>query len=127
MIPFSLFFLCHLPVLSPLHFGPYFHKILKVNPIDTLSQKKNYFAPTESHWLYKTHVRAGPMSHSRWSTQNKLNSTFRDVLFCNRLLGNWFLSFFLSLTGLLLVYYVFRLCFYGVLVCVSLSVHDVCL
>jgi hypothetical protein len=46
-----------------------------------LLAKEKLVSPKESHWIYETHFRAGPMPNSRW--QIKMNSkVFLEGFFC---------------------------------------------
>lgn len=46
--------------------------------IDNTWQRKNYFSLTESHWVYKPHLRAGPMPSSIWPH----NMVFLEIFCC---------------------------------------------
>jgi hypothetical protein len=54
------------------------------------------------YWLYKPHLRAGPMPSTGWPTKNELSGGFTGLLSHNVLS-----LLFLKLTDLLLIYYGF--------------------
>ena len=47
-----------------------------LNPVDNFTQRKNWFSPMESLWVYKLLLRPGPMPSSRRLTQSKSNDIF---------------------------------------------------
>lgn len=80
----------------------------KLAPIDSCLQRESEFSVIESHWVYKPHLKAGPMPSKKVPTQNELNGTL-GVLSHNDFFG---LFLFLLLTGLFM-YILVSLCFYG--------------
>lgn len=52
----------------------------KLPAINTLWQRKTQFSPLESHRVYYSHLMAGTMSRSSWSTQDELNGISIDFL-----------------------------------------------
>lgn len=80
-------------------------------------RKKKLVNAMESHWVYKPHLRAGPIPNSRWPTQNVLKGNIEDCLSLIALFGP-FTPFF-HLTDLFLVYY--GSWFWDFMVCVCVS------
>lgn len=59
----------------------------------------------EYHWIYKLHLRPGPIPDNRWPIQNELNDIFIVFLSHIALFGHFF-----CLIGLLPIYYGFQSC-----------------
>lgn len=90
----------------------------KLSPTDNNSQKKNYFSPTESHWVYKSYLRTHPMPGTRQSIQNELNVIFGGFLF------HYALSeLFFNLTGSCLYIMISSLMFLWVSVFLNVCLH----
>lgn len=72
------------------------HRLLplakKLFAADTSGQRQNQFSPSEDHWVYQPHSKAGPMSWSNRPIQTKLQA-FLQAFFHFDLFG---LFFFLS-------------------------------
>lgn len=67
---------------------------MKLFPTDTCLQRTTYFSAVESNWLYKSHLRAGPMPRQGLPTQNELNDIFIVLIFLSHLtLFEHFLSY----------------------------------
>lgn len=60
---------------------------------------ENLFSTAEYHWVYQLHSRAGPMTSSRWSTQNEPGDFWEMFLSQNVLCGHVF-----NLTEVLCMY-----------------------
>jgi hypothetical protein len=66
----------------------------KLSPTDNHLQMKSQFSPMASHWVYKLHLRVGPMPSS---TQGKLNDSFAG--FFSFFLSFFYFSFFWGVGG----------------------------
>lgn len=89
--------------------------IQKLYPIDNCSKGKNSFLQ-QSYWVYKPHLRAGPMPSNR---STKRNSRVFLSLVC-LLVSQSIIGIFLFLIDFLFIYYDFWIVFKG-FICVWMS------
>lgn len=90
-----------------------------LSPTDIHFQRKIYFSPMDSLWVYKPHSRAGPRSSSRWTQWY-----FGRFFFLSHNIWSIFSFSFLlvfNYTGILLIYDGFQFCVIFCLFCSILN------